>query len=266
MAIALACPACKRALKVKDELAGRKIKCPNCAAVFPVPRKKVESDERVTAKKPRPVPAAAEDDDDPDEDERPKKKKKKKKTAGNRGMLIGAAVGGVVVIAAIVVFLMMPHGTANEKVAQRKSAPPPIKKNVEQPVVQADPPEIKKKPPIGGIGRVKERVVIENSLRQLGIAYKNFEVLQNRGPKDQKELGPYYQNVNDINEALNNKEITFIWGVSRRALSENGTSNTVLAYETDGDLQGVRMVLFGDGSVNGLNEEDFKKAPKAKGR
>ncbi len=123
-----------------------------------------------------------------------------------------------------------------------------------------------KKAPVGGLGRTKEVTEIQNSLRQLGIAYKQFEVVENRGPKDQKELGPYYQNINPINEALKNKWITFIWGVNRRALAENGDSNTVLAYETDADRQGVRMVLFGDGHVDGLNEEDFKKAPKAKGR
>lgn len=267
MAIALACPACKRALKVKDELAGRRIKCPGCATVLPVPGKKAATEESVTAKKPRPVPTAAEDDDEPDEDERPRKKKKKKQAASNRGLLIGAGVAVVVAIAAIVL-IVVTRGGASKEVAQRR--PEPTKhieaKKTEQPVVQVSEPETKKKPPITGIGRVKERVVIENSLRQLGIAYRNFEVEQNRGPKDQKELGPYYQNVNDINEALKNKDITFIWGVPRRALTENGDSNTVLAYETDADRQGMRMVLFGDGHVDGLNEEDFKKAPKAKGR
>src|SRR5207302_1042083 len=107
---------------------------------------------------------------------------------------------------------------------------------------------------------------IRSSLHQLGIAYKNFEVSENRGPKNQKELGPYYQNINEINEALTNKTFTFIWGAPRSSLTENGASNTILAYETDPDGQGMRMVLFGDGHVTGLNEDEFKKAPKAKGK
>ena len=262
MAIALACPACQRALKVKDELAGRKIKCPDCAAVMTVPGKKADTETGITAKKPRPAPVAVQDDE-PDDEDRPKKKKKKK-AGSNRGLLIGAAVGGVVVILVIVLVIMMAGGgSAKDKVVQRKVEPQP--KKVEQPVAQVDEPEIVKKAPVGGLGRTKEVTEIQNSLRQLGIAYKQFEVVENRGPKDQKELGPYYQNINPINEALKNKWITFIWGVPRRALAENGDSNTVLAYETDADRQGIRMVLFGDGHVDGLNEEDFKKAPKAKG-
>ncbi len=55
MAIALTCPACQRALKVKDELAGRKIKCPDCAAVIAVPGKKAVTETGVTATKPRPI-------------------------------------------------------------------------------------------------------------------------------------------------------------------------------------------------------------------
>jgi predicted Zn finger-like uncharacterized protein len=37
MAITLSCPSCKNRLKVKDELAGRKVKCPKCKEVTRVP-------------------------------------------------------------------------------------------------------------------------------------------------------------------------------------------------------------------------------------
>jgi prepilin-type processing-associated H-X9-DG protein len=264
MAIALTCPSCARELKVKDELAGRKIKCPGCATILVVPGTKAESETRITAKKPSPVPAAADDADDTEDVERPKNKKKKK-AAGNRGLIIGGAIAGAVVIVIVVLVIMLAGGgNAKDKGVQRKVEPPP--KKAEQPVVQVEEPEIEKKAPVGGLGRTKEVTEIQNSLRQLGIAYKQFEVVENRGPKDQRELGPYYQNINPINEALKNKWITFIWRVPRQALAENGDSNTVLAYETDADRQGIRMVLFGDGHVEGMNEEDFKKAPKAKGR
>jgi predicted Zn finger-like uncharacterized protein len=49
MPIALRCPGCNAALKVKDELAGRKVKCPKCAQPVPVP-----------AEAPVPVPAGEE--------------------------------------------------------------------------------------------------------------------------------------------------------------------------------------------------------------
>ena len=58
MAIALSCPSCDHALKVKDELAGRRIKCPKCGGSIAVLDK--------------------EDDEEREEDERPRKMKKKK--------------------------------------------------------------------------------------------------------------------------------------------------------------------------------------------
>ena len=75
MPIALTC-SCGRALRVKDELAGRKIRCPKCSAVVAVPRPPAEQDaeaaaldllladspaeERVAAAPPSPPPAARE--------------------------------------------------------------------------------------------------------------------------------------------------------------------------------------------------------------
>jgi hypothetical protein len=122
-----------------------------------------------------------------------------------------------------------------------------------------------KRPPVTGVGRVREGVQIRAMLHSLGVAYKNFEALENRGPKNQKELSPYYENNTETNEALTKGWITFIWGTPRRSLIENASS-TIMAYETDPDVHGIRLVLFGDGSVDGMTEAEFAKAPKAKGK
>src|SRR5262245_31163249 len=42
MSILLSCP-CGKKLRVKDELAGKKVKCPGCAAILPVPGPVVET-------------------------------------------------------------------------------------------------------------------------------------------------------------------------------------------------------------------------------
>src|SRR5262249_52421865 len=116
MTIALSCPSCGQALKVKDELAGRKVKCPKCSNVIAVLGAKTDSDARITAKAPRSrMQDDKEQDDEPEGYERPKKKKKKK-AKNNRGLLIGAAVAGVVLIAIIVIILLSVSGTTQTKV------------------------------------------------------------------------------------------------------------------------------------------------------
>jgi hypothetical protein len=46
----------------------------------------------------------------------------------------------------------------------------------------------------------------------------------------------------------------------------NGASNTALAWETDADSQGLRVVLMCDTSVQTMDENTFKNTPKAVGR
>jgi predicted Zn finger-like uncharacterized protein len=265
MTIALSCPACKQALKVKDELAGRKVKCPKCGSVIAVAGAPEDREVRITAKETAPrVPH--DEEEGLDQGERPKRKKKKK-AKSSRGLLIGAAAGAVLLVAVVaLIIVQMGGGGTNSNVAQKKVNPAP--RNVQQANAPNLPEEAQpeKKRPVGAAARTLEVTKIQNALRQLGQAYRTFEVDKNRGPKSQQELGPYYQNISEINDAFTEKKLTFIWGASRQSLMENGDSNTVLAYETDADYQGMRMVLFGDGSVRGLNEEEFRQAPKAKGK
>src|SRR5439155_4482337 len=90
MAISLSCPTCDKTLKVKDELAGRKVKCPGCGEAVPVPagdEAAVVSAEKLPRGKPLPVE---------DEEDRPRKKKKKKKS--NLGLWIGVGGGGLALL------------------------------------------------------------------------------------------------------------------------------------------------------------------------
>lgn len=79
MPLTVAC-ICGKTLQLKDELAGKKIKCPACQAVVEVPAAQAPTaatmidDEPPPARKPRRV---VEDDDEEDEAPRPKKKSRK---------------------------------------------------------------------------------------------------------------------------------------------------------------------------------------------
>jgi hypothetical protein len=84
MAIAVSC-ACGKSFNVKDELAGKNIKCPSCQEVVTVPGGAVE-----VAEEPPAVVSAARsssrrrDDDDDDYEDRPSKKKKRKSDDGEK--------------------------------------------------------------------------------------------------------------------------------------------------------------------------------------
>ena len=53
----VACPGCAKSLNLRDELAGRRVRCPACQEVFPVPQSAPVSAERPV--KPRPAKSAA---------------------------------------------------------------------------------------------------------------------------------------------------------------------------------------------------------------
>ena len=71
--VTFSCPECDKVLKsAKPIPAGKKIKCPTCAAVFPMP---AQDDEELSTKvstKPRSLTAGASARDDDDDDEKPR--------------------------------------------------------------------------------------------------------------------------------------------------------------------------------------------------
>jgi predicted Zn finger-like uncharacterized protein len=92
MPIRITCPACSAALNLKDELAGRAVKCPRCGGTIPAtatkapppaPAFEVVEDDAPPAPAPkpkvrsRPAPVIVVDDDDEDEAPRPSKRREK---------------------------------------------------------------------------------------------------------------------------------------------------------------------------------------------
>ncbi len=111
--VTFSCPECGKVLKSsKGTPAGKKIKCPTCAAVFPMPDHDDEELAAGVSTRPRPVGAAARHTDDDDDDsprrrrtddddedgDRPRRKKKAagKKRGGLALLLVGA--GAVVLL------------------------------------------------------------------------------------------------------------------------------------------------------------------------
>lgn len=170
MSISVQCPNCDKKLKTKDELAGKKVKCPDCGEVIP-------------------VPAAEETDDD-----KPQKVKTNAKTKKSGTGLVGCLVGSFVLL----VLALLVGGTAfaiafslgwnpfKTEVALGAKAPPPQvdagkksddaknakNKDAKPADKDAKPEEKKAKPPEVGFVTEDEAVEKVNSLngqvRRLG--------------------------------------------------------------------------------------------------
>lgn len=139
MSISISCD-CGKELKIKDGLAGKKIRCPECQEILNVPAAESEEAEIPVPKKASSKSPAAgiakvkrqvvEQNDDDDEEERPsrknnKKKKSKKQPSNNLPMILGIGGGAVVVIGIIVaVVLISLSGTKKtESVAVNQNKP-----------------------------------------------------------------------------------------------------------------------------------------------
>jgi hypothetical protein len=102
MSIAVVCRACDRSVNVKDDLAGRKIKCPGCGKVLAVPDEEVDEEPRRKRNRDR----------EEDEEDRPRRKGGKKKS--KKGLIIGLSVGGGVLAVGLVILLIVLLGGSRD--------------------------------------------------------------------------------------------------------------------------------------------------------
>jgi hypothetical protein len=188
------------------------------------------------------------------------KKKKKKKKSNNT--LILALVGGALLLVCGVVLVVVlnaesPAGNQQAKAKEKDKEPPK-----ERPKFEPKPK--KGKDLVSQVARRVEKVEVDNWFRQLGLAYQ-FAATENpsgRGPKSFKELGREFAS-SPLNEWLTKDWIKIVWNASL-SNQPNGASNTALAWETDADSAGNRVVLMCDGSVHLLGEQDFQKTAQAR--
>lgn len=249
MAISFACPACDRGLKVKDELAGRKVKCPKCGEGVFVPAEDEDEEEKGTA-----APAkASRPRDDEDDAERPRKKKKKKKQKDNKTLLILSAVGGVLLVGVVIVVVIVSSG--KEKPAAKGEPPPPQA----QQVVQAPP--LEKEEPQGRVSRgaraAADTQIIQNDLKQLALFWNTYRTERGKPPRDWPTFKAYLRTAQNLVQAVDE-------GKYKLVLNAQPASNVVFAYEWPADDSRRHIVAFGDGSVDTIfHDELLSKVPGA---
>jgi hypothetical protein len=249
--ISFSCPSCEHRLKVKDELAGRKVKCPSCGGGVLVPADEKDEDEAAAA---RPGRQAREESD---EEERPRKKKKKKKK-GNKGLIIGLGIGAVALVAVVVVLVIVlnqPRSQSDKgKVAEN---PPPKKNPVQQPAPQPQPhPEQR----VAGIANRGEDTAVMNDMKNIGIFYNQYLITNPRGPKSTKAFADEIRrDAPHIAQALDKQIYVLLPGVRRSA-------NMIVAYDVPGNTALQHIVLMGDGSVQAMPQQELQQYLKEQGK
>ena len=92
MPISLSCPECAKPLRVKDESAGKKIRCPSCETIILVP----DPNTRPLKPKAPIVPRDEEEDEIPARKAGTKGRKPVRKAKGSKtGLIIGLSAGGL---------------------------------------------------------------------------------------------------------------------------------------------------------------------------
>ncbi len=102
----------------------------------------------------------------------------------------------------------------------------------------------------------------QRQLTEIGIMYHNYHDTNNKGPSGPQDLQPFAQDLPEGWRGLQSGQIVVLWDVKMTEQLE-GTSNTVLAYESDVP-NGGGLVLMADGAVRSMNPQEFAAAPKAK--
>jgi hypothetical protein len=187
-------------------------------------------------------------------------KKKKMKKKSNNALILALVGGGLLLVGGVVLVVVLnAKGPANQ---QAKAKDPPKEK--EQPPPKFEPKPKKGKDLISTIARRMEMTDVRNCFGQLGKAIYADSTINGKGTANYKDLGLNFAN-NPLKEWIDKDWVKVVWSANLSNLP-NGASNTALAWETDPDSQGFRIVLMCDTSVQTMNEEDFQKTPKAVGR
>jgi hypothetical protein len=116
-----------------------------------------------------------------------------------------------------------------------------------------------------GVRQAAQRQQRSNDLKQIALAYTNYCDANQKGPANANDLLTYVENDALLVQKMQS-DYTFIWGVNLRDMrlfAENGTSNTVLGYETTVPTSGGLVVMC-DGFVTTMTASEFNAAPKAK--
>jgi hypothetical protein len=117
---------------------------------------------------------------------------------------------------------------------------------------ESPPPTVKKEPQ--SLKQMISSKSVPNDIRQLALLYRTYSLDFNRPPASLAEFKAYIQrDARKLASQLDEGLYVVVWNV--RDLS----SNSLIAYESKPDEQGVRLVAMGDGDVQKKDNETFQR-------
>jgi hypothetical protein len=108
------------------------------------------------------------------------------------------------------------------------------------------------------VENARNRVKASNDLKQIAVAYHQFQDTEGRPPKSYEELTKKYPLPAECAQA------TVYWGAGVGPKCKDGpTSDVILGHLPNPGSKGV-LAMYCDGSVKAITDEEFNSAIKAK--
>jgi hypothetical protein len=166
-------------------------------------------------------------------------------------------LGGWIIVAAAVAALALPG-------CQKPTPPAPAPAPAPPAQAQAAPPA--PTPQLGGalpgkaqtrVREVMDRAQAENQLHQIGVMLQTYSSENSQYPTRLDDF------LNYIKRDAPREHQSLQTGYFVMTLNPRPMAATATVYEKDPDTSGMRLVLMGDGSVQRMNEGQFKAAVPA---
>jgi hypothetical protein len=109
----------------------------------------------------------------------------------------------------------------------------------------------------GKIGDAKNRAVLTNDLKEIGLAYINFQESEQRPPQSFDELNK----KSPLSPGC--AKVNMIWGAGMAGLCKDGASNEIVIGHVASPGTTNMIVLFCDGTVQQLTADEYSRAKKA---
>ena len=119
MSVSVSCPGCNKNIRVADEKRGKRVKCPNCATVLPVPEAEVGDDEEPAA---APLPKT----------KGRKRKKRDRESSPSLTVVFGVGLTVTALIIGLLIWLFSSRGGSGGSTGSQTTSPPADKWQVFQ--------------------------------------------------------------------------------------------------------------------------------------